>query len=127
MAFNDRLNRVVSAAGRKSGADDAVANKRWAQRKSSQMPAGLIFPGTRNLIPCQVRDSSSTGAKLELTAPRNNPNSDSESMPDEFTLVVRMDNMEVDCEVVWRKGSMMGVRYVSPARVTPKAPTSGRR
>jgi hypothetical protein len=127
MAFNDRMNRVMSTAGRKSVTEEPATNKRWAQRKSSMMPAGLLFPGTRQPIPCAIRDSSSTGAKLELTSGKNHPNSDSESMPDEFTLIMRMDNMEVDCAVAWRKGNMLGVRYVSPARALPKAAPAARR
>jgi len=33
-------------------------------------------------------------------------------LPDRFTLVLRQDKMDVDCEIVWREDWIIGVRFL---------------
>ena len=52
-----------------------------------------------------VRDFSSKGVKIKRTT--------DVPIPDHFTLDVPMDGIRIDCEVRWREGDMLGVRFSS--------------
>ena len=78
------------------------------------LKSGMIcFNGRHSTLPCVVRDLSGTGAKLASTG--------SVGVPDTFELHVELDGIWVDCEVQWRRGDLVGVRFTSPMQVT--APT----
>ena len=66
--------------------------------------------------------SHTTNAEVALlTAIRGGPIS-RDPVPDRFTLCMPSDRLQVDCEVAWRQGPLIGVRYVSPTRRTPRPP-----
>lgn len=114
-----------SAAGA-SKADPPVPagnalDNRWARRAASRLGAQIEHPSLSTPLLCTVRDTSSTGARLELTAIRGGPIS-RDPVPDRFTLCMPSDRLQVDCEVAWRQGPLIGVRYVSPTRRTPRPP-----
>ena len=71
-------------------------------------------------IACIVRNTSSSGARVELSGSRNAFSAGVERIPDHITMLMPMDRMQVECRVTWRKGSMLGLRYLSPARIVPK-------
>lgn len=56
-------------------------------------------------MPCRLRDLSDSGARLEV---------DSHNVPDTFELIVEMDGLEARCEVIWRRNTVIGVRFVEP-------------
>ena len=99
----------------------AVPDNRWARRAASRLGAQIEHPSLSTPLLCTVRDTSSTGARLELTAIRGGPIS-RDPVPDRFTLCMPSDRLQVDCEVAWRQGPLIGVRYVSPTRRTPRPP-----
>lgn len=73
-----------------------------------QLKAGIIaFQNRHATLPCRVREVSETGARLEVETPH---------VPDTFELIVELDGIEAVCEVVWRRGSVVGVRFLSPPR-----------
>ncbi len=63
-------------------------------------------------LPCGVRDMSQSGARLFVTG--------SISAPDTFELRVELDGIEVPCEVVWRRGMELGVRFAGQPQIVAK-------
>jgi hypothetical protein len=59
-----------------------------------------------------LRQMSETGVKLELK--------ENSVLPEHFHLYVELDGVDVDCEVVWRRGLEVGAKFVS--EVQSKAP-----
>lgn len=92
---------------------------RSSRRKSTRIP-GQIIQRRVNPISCTIRDTSATGALIELWQGPQKAFTKSEFVGDQFTLVMTNDFLEVDCEVVWRKAGTMGVRYRSALRQRPK-------
>ncbi len=104
-----------TAAGEATPADG-----RWARRLNCRIAGEISHRTLPSPVACVVRDTSSSGARIELTGSRNAFSAGIERIPDTITLTMPMDRMEVECRVTWRKGVMLGVRYLSPARVVPK-------
>lgn len=59
-----------------------------------------------------LRDKSDTGVKLKLK--------ENDVLPDNFHLYIELDGVNVECEVVWRRGLEIGARFVS--EIETKAP-----
>ncbi len=92
---------------------------RWARRTPTRLGAQIVHASLASAILCTIRDTSSTGARLEVVAQRGG-NISRDRVPDQFALFMPADRLEVDCEVMWRQGLMVGVRYTSPTRRTAK-------
>ena len=85
----------------------STADRRTSRRR--QLKAAIIaFNGRHVTLPCRLRDISDTGARLEVDTP---------SVPDTFELIVEMDGLEAACEVIWRRQSVIGVRFVGPPSI----------
>lgn len=67
----------------------------------------IAFNNRHSTLPASVRDISASGARIEAHAA---------DVPDTFELIVELDGLEADCEVMWRKVNLVGVRFVSPPR-----------
>jgi len=80
---------------------DMVDNRSAFRYKTSRPAKIMLDDGNR--IECIVRDISTKGARLELTAPTKTP--------DQFVLFIRGQNQRFHCNVVWRNENVMGVRY----------------
>ena len=81
---------------------------RVAQRRRV-LKAGLVATNDRHLTRnCTIRDISDTGARLRMES--------SLVVPDTFELIVEMDGLEANCEVVWRSGTEVGVRFLGAPR-----------
>ena len=78
------------------------------------LKSGLIcFNAKHSTLPCAVRDISDNGAKLTV--------GNAVGVPDTFELYIELDGTWVFCEVVWRRGDVVGVRYTSPPKTqSPK-------
>lgn len=77
------------------------------------LKAGVIAYNNRHVtLPCGVRDVSESGARLSITG--------ASTAPDTFELLIDLDGTEVPCEVVWRRGSEVGVRFLATPRTVPK-------
>lgn len=84
-----------------------VPSKGRAADRRRVLKAGLIAYNERHVtLPCGVRDMSASGARLSVTG--------SISAPDTFELIIEVDGIEVPCEVVWRRGQEVGVRFSAP-------------
>ena len=109
--------RVIQNGARLQEAVATVASeKRVARRKPYRTP-GLIYPGgVAASIPCMIIDQSVTGACLQMQQGWVNPFRGESSLAQRFTLVLRIDKMQVDCEIIRLEENTMGVRFVSVAR-----------
>ena len=97
-------------------AASVAADKRSSRRKPGRTP-GLIHPGGMAAsIPCMITDQSVTGAQLEMQPGWVNPFCGISSLNERFTLVMRVDRMQVECAIVRLDDNIMGVRFISVAR-----------
>jgi len=82
----------------------AITKKREA-RKSLQQPGWITLDGGFAARPCVVQDMSTTGAKLTM--------GDSNVLPARLRLAFTRDaRTGRNCEVVWRRGKSVGVKFV---------------
>jgi hypothetical protein len=102
---------------------ESAKDHRWARRHNCRIAAEILHDTLPEAVICVVRDTSSSGARIELTTTRGAFAASAERIPDHFTLVMPMDRMAVECRVSWRRGAMLGVRYLTPARSVPKRPS----
>ena len=65
------------------------------------MPGQIIFADAK--IECTIRNISSFGASIEPLSLAN--------IPDQFVLLVSSDRKSYASNVVWRKGSHMGIVF----------------
>ncbi|MDQ0457648.1 PilZ domain-containing protein [Rhizobium paknamense] len=73
-------------------------------RRTRVLKGGLAaFHEGHSAVPCIVRDLSDTGAKIELDV--------GWIVPSHFTLFVELDGFKVECEKVWHRGNLYGVRF----------------
>jgi hypothetical protein len=74
------------------------------------LKSGIAASNDRRLtVNCTVRDLSDTGARLRVEG--------SMTVPDTFELLIPLDGLEASCQVVWRKGGEVGVRFLSAPRI----------
>lgn len=66
--------------------------------------AAILMIGERQ-VPVLLRDVSGTGARIRLMAPRE--------LPDRVHLVARMDKVDRECIVVWRRGKDCGLHFTA--------------
>ncbi len=83
----------------------AGAAKKREARKSVQQPGWITLEGGFAARPCVVRDLSSTGAKVTVDDPN--------ALPGKLRLAFSRDaRTGRRCEVVWRRGKTVGVKFV---------------
>jgi hypothetical protein len=83
----------------------AAINKKRAVRKSLHQPGWISFEGGFAARPCVVQDMSAGGAKITIEDPN--------SLPGKLRLALSRDaRTGRSCEVVWRRGKSVGVRFV---------------
>jgi hypothetical protein len=85
-------------------------DNRRAPRRRVLKSAIVAFNQRHSTLSCAVRDLSDAGALLRL--------SEAAHVPQKFELIVELDGLEADCEVVWRRGRDLGVRFSAPPRKT---------
>jgi hypothetical protein len=82
----------------------AVTKKREA-RKSLRQPGWITLEGGFAARQCVVQDMSTSGAKLTID--------DSNVLPARLRLAFTRDaRTGRNCEVVWRRGKVLGVKFV---------------
>ena len=83
----------------------AFDTKKRAARKSLQQPGWITLEGGFAARACVVRDLSSSGAKLTIE--------DSNTLPAKLRLAFSRDaRTGRPCEVVWRRGQTVGIKFV---------------
>ena len=82
----------------------AVTRKREARKLLSQ-PGWITLDGGFAARPCVVQDISSAGAKITAN--------DASALPGTLRLAFARDaRTGRNCQVVWRRGNSIGVRFV---------------
>lgn len=82
----------------------AVTKKREV-RKSLHQPGWITLEGGFAARPCVVQDLSTSGAKVTIE--------DSNALPAKLRLAFSRDaRTGRNCEVVWRRGKVVGVKFV---------------
>ncbi|MDO8401788.1 MAG: PilZ domain-containing protein [Bradyrhizobium sp.] len=83
----------------------AAAAKKREVRKSVHQPGWITLEGGFAARPCVVQDLSSTGAKVTVDDPN--------ALPGKLRLAFSRDaRTGRSCEVVWRRGKTVGVKFV---------------
>jgi len=83
----------------------AVGTKRREVRKSVYQPSWITLEGGFAARPCVVQDLSTSGAKLTIDDPN--------TLPAKLRLAFSRDaRTGRPCEVVWRRGKSVGVKFV---------------
>ena len=83
----------------------AVTNKKREVRKSLRQPGWITLDGGFAARPCVVQDMSTTGAKVTIDDPN--------VLPGKLRLAFSRDaRTGRNCEVVWRRGKALGVKFV---------------
>jgi PilZ domain-containing protein len=83
----------------------AAGTKRREVRKSVYQPSWITLEGGFAARPCVVRDLSTSGAKLTIDDPN--------TLPAKLRLAFSRDaRTGRNCEVVWRRGNTVGIRFV---------------
>jgi len=79
--------------------------KKREVRKSVRQPAWITLEGGFAVRPCVVQDLSPTGAKVTIEDPN--------TLPAKLKLAFSRDARNGrNCEVVWRRGKVVGVKFV---------------
>jgi PilZ domain-containing protein len=83
----------------------AFSSKKREPRKSMHQPGWITLEGGFAARPCVVQDMSSTGAKVTIDDPN--------TLPGKLRLALSRDaRTGWPCEVVWRRGRTVGVKFV---------------
>ncbi len=84
----------------------ASTDKKRDSRKAVREPAWITLEGGFAARPCEVVDLSATGAKITLRSPQR--------LNSKLRLAFSRDARQGrNCEVVWRRGSTLGIRFTS--------------
>jgi hypothetical protein len=83
----------------------ATAIKKRLARKSVQQPGWVSLEGGFAARPCVVQNMSATGARIAIDDPN--------ALPAKLRLALSRDaRTGRPCEVVWRRGKIVGVKFV---------------
>jgi hypothetical protein len=83
----------------------ALGGKKRDARKSMFQAAWISLEGGFAARPCTVRDMSTSGAKVTIDDPN--------TLPSKLRLAFTRDARSGrPCEVVWRRGNTIGVKFV---------------
>ena len=83
----------------------AGVSKKREVRKSLRQPGWITLDGGFAARPCVVQDMSATGAKITIDDPN--------MLPAKLRLALSRDaRTGRPCEVVWRRGKSVGVKFV---------------
>jgi hypothetical protein len=89
---------------------NAAGNLDRSKTRRRTLKAGVIaYGGGYVTLKCGVRDMSESGARLLTEG--------SVDAPDTFVLKIETDGLDADCEVVWRRGREIGVRFLASRRL----------
>lgn len=124
MSISNRIASVTKPRPKVEAASAKDDERRWARRKSGVVGGLIAYHPVKPPVECIIRDMSATGARIELTAGWGEAFNSAEDVPDEVMLLVRLDKIEVDCLVVWRKTRQFGVRFKGAMRPLKRRITS---
>jgi hypothetical protein len=85
--------------------------KRRAQRQRTFKGGSISL--SSGIVECVIGNLSNTGAMIECSQPA--------AVPDTFLLIIKPELLKRSCEVAWRSGQRIGVRFTKPGAVTMTA------
>jgi hypothetical protein len=85
---------------------NAMEQRKTPGRARMLKSAKIVFSGDSASIDCVVRNSSASGACLDVASPIG--------IPESFDLVYDADHARMPCRVVWRKATRIGVHFDPP-------------
>ena len=89
----------------RAGSNEMAITKKREARKSVRQSGWITFEGGFAARQCVVQDMSSTGAKITIDDPN--------MLPAKLRLAFARDaRTGRNCEVVWRRGKSVGVKFV---------------
>jgi hypothetical protein len=83
--------------------------KRRAQRQRTFKGGSISL--SSGIVECVIRNLSNTGAMIECSQPA--------AVPDTFLLIIKPELLKRSCEVAWRSGKRIGVRFTNPEAEAP--------
>ena len=90
-------------------AADQSEEDRIAPRRRALKAGTVSYNGGNMTFPCVLRDISETGARIRTDGDWH--------PPDTFKLLIELDGFVDDCEVVWRDGSQVGIRFIGQPQI----------
>lgn len=99
----------LHTAGNTALAAKADDDARIAPRRRMLKSGTVAYSDRHVTIGCTVRDMSATGARLRMEG--------SIAAPDTFELLIPLDGVEANCQVVWRAGADLGVKFLAAPRI----------
>lgn len=87
--------------------DKRYLEKRLHPRAQALDLSEIFLVSSNQAFACMVQDISETGAKLQVSCG---------DLPDKFALVNHIKRTRTLCKTIWRKNSLIGVRFISRAR-----------
>lgn len=121
MKLFDQLMRFMFLKRPSPGRHDGRRNKRLALRRTQDRKPGFIWcDETQDWRRCAIVDFSPLGARVELrdrTMPVPGPQ-------EWLTLCIYDQDIEVDCQVVWRRGRHIGIHFSGAFRSVTRYPPS---
>lgn len=113
MLHQGGAKNCIEAAAQAASSSAKLAERRGSLRKAVGVPALIMAPGLSIPLSCIVCDISQTGARIYLHEATDNAVGARAKVPTSFTVVMRADRLEADCQIVWRQGGVIGVRFTS--------------
>lgn len=99
----------LHAVGNTALAPQVANDGRIAPRRRMLKSGKIAYSDRHVTIECLVRDMSATGARLRVEG--------SVTAPDTFELLIPLDGLEANCQVVWRAGTDLGVKFLAAPRI----------
>lgn len=99
----------LHAAGNTALAAQRADEARVAPRRRMLKFGKVAYSDRHVTIDCTVRDMSGTGARLRVQG--------SVAAPDTFELLIPLDGLEANCQVVWRAGADLGIKFLAAPRI----------
>jgi len=89
----------------------SLNDSRCTHRRRMLKDGRIVINKGWSLIDCAIRDVSTAGARLSVK-----PQCE---LPNELELLFVTEEMLVPCELRWRRGDRLGVRFIGPSRKAP--------
>jgi hypothetical protein len=100
-----RHEKAIARIMQNEAAKPPARQTKRAARRIRQLSAWIVQPGLDD-CECQVMDISADGAKIISPIPSQ--------VPDRFVLAfTKGDDKHRRCEVAWRRGKVIGVRFAN--------------
>lgn len=122
MSHKPRVNWGDAATVPGFVADTLADERRWSMRKKSIIAGLVVSDRLQGTASCIVRDLSATGAQVDLKLTKTCVVGSVNGLPDQFIIVMPRENAEVPCEIAWRRGQSVGVRFIGGFRPIPVKP-----